>query len=134
MDLAPGATADGGARGMKAAAALVLVLAQVITWSGARADIESGVAALGRGEYDRALDEFKPAAENGDRIAQSYLGYTYQLMEQYEQAYAWYYTSAECGSVDARIERATLETKMTRARVAKATKVGTDYARRYCKH
>ena len=100
--------------------------------AGAAADTQIGLEALGRGNYDRALNEFRPAAEQGDWSAQSYLAHTYQLMENYEQAYAWFHASAECGSADARIDRSLLAAKMSPARITRAERIGRDYYLKYC--
>jgi TPR repeat protein len=113
---------------MRGLAALAIFLV-----SSAMADINAGVEALGRFNYPNALEEFRPGAENGDWAAQSFLAYTYVQMENYREAYAWYHAAAECGSLDARIERTMLEGKMTPARIEQAKELGRDYYGKYCK-
>ena len=111
---------------------LLLLLVFILMSSVCAADINDGVNALGRGKYELALVEFRPGAEEGDVSAQNFLAYTYTMLEDYEEAYAWYYLSAECGSIDADIDREVLSHKMTTDQIEKARLLGTDYLERYC--
>ena len=57
---------------------LVLTFALLIglaapAWAG----LVEGVAAYNRGDYATALREFRPLANHGDSLAQSYLGFMY---------------------------------------------------------
>ncbi len=99
----------------------------------ASADIQEGVNALGRGNYPKALTIFQPLAESGDWNAQGFLAHTYKLMEDYREAYAWYYATAKCGSKDAQIELSMLEGKVSDRDVEQGTAMGDIYYDRYCR-
>ena len=64
-------------------------------------DFEVGVEARGRGDYDRALREFRPLAEQGHAQAQVNLGILYSqgrgVPKDSVQAYAWYTLAAGQG-------------------------------------
>lgn len=111
---------------------LVLILA-LLSAEPARADIQDGVNALGRGNYPKALEIFHPLAEGGDWNAQGFLAHTYRLMENNVEAYAWYYATARCGSVDASIELELLEPKLSAESIAKGKALGENYFDRYCR-
>ena len=98
----------------------------------AHGDTRSGLDALGRGDYSTALEEFRPQAETGDLSAQGFLAHTYKQMENYREAYAWFHAAAQCGSLDARLERRILEGKMTPSRIDQAKKLGDTYYEKYC--
>ena len=98
---------------MKHGLTLVPLLIGLIVCVPGAADTESGVNALGRGQYQKALAAFLPGAEQGNPGDQNFLAHTYVLLENYEQAYAWYHLSAACGSVDAQIELAVSSRKIT---------------------
>ncbi|TDJ19602.1 MAG: hypothetical protein E2O65_03855 [Gammaproteobacteria bacterium] len=97
------------------------------------ADIQAGVNALGRGNYPKALAIFQPLAEGGDWNAQGFLAHTYKLMENDREAYAWYYTTAKCGSIDAKIELSMLEPKVSKKTIEQGKKLGDIYHDRYCR-
>jgi hypothetical protein len=94
--------------------------------------LEAGIAALGRGEYERALAIFTPLAEIGNQSAQSFLAHTYTLLEDYEHAYAWYFASAACGSTDAEVDLAILSEKVTDDQIAQGESLGKTFLDRYC--
>jgi len=75
---------------------LVLVLAAP-TW----ADYQAGVDAYHAGDYQTALKEFRPLADQGDAAAQNNLGYMYELgkgvSQDYQEALRWYRLAAEQG-------------------------------------
>ena len=100
--------------------------------STAFASNEAGVEALGRGNYELALNEFRPAAELGDVSAQNFLAYTYLMLEDYQHAYAWYHMSAECGSLDADIDRAVLARKMSDTEIERAQALGSTLLDQFC--
>lgn len=97
------------------------------------ADIQAGVNALGRGNYELALEIFQPLAEGGDWNAQGFLAHTYKLMENNREAYAWYHATAKCGSPDARIELYLLEPKLSREVIEQGKALGDIYFDRYCR-
>ena len=96
------------------------------------ADTETGVNALGRGQYDKALEAFRPGAEQGNPSDQNFLAHTYVLLEDYEEAYAWYHLSAACGSVDAEIELEVLTRKISNETIRAGRALGETYFQKYC--
>jgi cell division septation protein DedD len=64
----------------------------------ALADVKAGVDAWGRGDYDAAVREWRPAAINGDRDAQFNIGQAYKLgrgvPQDLAQAEDWYRKAA----------------------------------------
>lgn len=111
---------------------LVLIIA-LLAATPLLADIQEGVNALGRGNYPKALEIFQPLAEGGDWNAQGFLAHTYKLMENYREAYAWYYATAKCGSKDARIELSMLEYKLSATTKEQGKALGDIYHDRYCR-
>jgi TPR repeat protein len=97
------------------------------------ADIQAGVNALGRGNYPKALEIFQPLAESGDWNAQGFLAHTYKLMENHREAYAWYYSTAKCGSKDAQIELYLLEPKLSPKIIEQGKALGESYYDLYCR-
>jgi len=65
-------------------------------------DFEVGVEAWGRGDYDTALREFRPLAEQGHAQAQVNLGIMYSqgrgVPKDFVQAYRWYTLAADQGN------------------------------------
>ena len=111
---------------------IVLIIALFLALP-ARADIQQGVNALGRGNYPLALEIFQPLAESGDWNAQGFLAHTYKMMEDYREAYAWYYATAKCGSKDAQIELYMLEPKVSKKVIEQGMSLGAIYHDRYCR-
>ena len=111
---------------------IVWLLFSLVVCGESVADNNDGVNALGRGNYEQALIEFRPGAELGDVSAQNFLAYTYLMLEDYVQAYAWYHMSAECGSLDADIDREILSRKMSDTQLDKARQIGAGYLEHYC--
>lgn len=112
---------------------LILLLGGLASWHARAADTDAGINALGRGNYPKALEIFMPDAEKGDWAAQSFVAYTYERLENFEESYAWYYAAAECGSLDAEIELAVLTRKMAKPRIEKGQAIGKEYHDKYCK-
>ncbi len=81
--------------------AVVVVLAAVPAW----ADFKAGDEAYSRGDYATALKEWRPLAEQGDALAQSYLGLMYENGEDVPQDYAeairWFLRAAAQGLAEA---------------------------------
>jgi len=69
------------------------------------ADLETGVAAYERGDYETAFKEFKAAAEQGNAEAQNRLGDMYAegqgVPQDYGEAVKWYRRAAEQGDAKA---------------------------------
>ena len=71
----------------------------------AGAGFDEGGAALERGDYEIALREFRPLAEQGDAAAQFNLGLMYKdglgVAQDYAEAVRWYRKAAEQGNAAA---------------------------------
>ncbi len=65
-------------------------------------DIQTGLIAYKRGDFDTAYKEFMPLAEQGDAVAQYYLGEIYsKVMQDASIAVRWYRKAAKQGHVKA---------------------------------
>lgn len=75
----------------------VLLVAQGPVWGG----LEEGFEAVTRGDYNAALQEWRPLAEQGDANAQHNLGviyeYGYGTRQDYKKAMSWYLKAARQG-------------------------------------
>ena len=71
----------------------------------AKADFKGGLAAYQENDFKKALEEFRPLAENGHGMAQFYLGLLYGFGEGVEkdltEAVRWWRLAAEQGNVAA---------------------------------
>jgi len=67
-------------------------------------DLQKGSEAYQKGDYAKALREWRPLAEQGDANAQSNLGQMYQhgrgVVQDYEEALKWFRKSAEQRGAD----------------------------------
>ncbi len=83
----------------------VIVCVALFAGLPAFADLDKGWDAYEKGDYATALREWRPLAEQGDVIAQYYLGWLYDNGEgvelDYSQALRWYRLAAEQGDADA---------------------------------
>ena len=74
--------------------ALFLLLLTLSAW----ADFDDGQAAYKRGDYKAALQQWRPLADQGDAIAQNYLGWMYAkgmgVFQDHTEALAWYRRAA----------------------------------------
>ncbi|NIM72238.1 MAG: hypothetical protein GTO67_11080 [Gammaproteobacteria bacterium] len=113
--------------------ALILAILAMLAGGAVQADVQQGVNALGRGNYEKAREIFEPLAMTGDWNAQGFLAHTYRMMENNVEAYAWYHAMAKCGSVDARIELGILEPKLSGETIAEGKALGDIYHQRYCR-
>lgn len=86
-------------------AATILGSAMLLTAIPAKADVKAGVEAWDRGDYPKAVAEWRPAAVAGDPVAQFNMGQAYKLGRGVEmdhaQAIAWYKSAADQGHVEA---------------------------------
>ena len=84
---------------------IALVLSLVCLVVPAWADFQAGMDAKNRGDFAKALREWRPLAEQGDAHAQFYLGMLHEngdgVPEDYEKAREWYVKSAAQGDANA---------------------------------
>ncbi len=82
-------------------AVVVLIGLAAPAWAG----FDEGVAAYERGDYETALREFRPLAEQGQARAQVNLGLMYEkgqgVPQDDAEAVKWYRLAAEQGAADA---------------------------------
>ncbi len=90
-------------------------------------DFHVGVEAWGRGDYDRALREFRLLAEQGHAQAQLNLGIIYSqgrgVPKDSVQAYMWYTLAAVQGDDLAEKFKGHLEKSMTLHQLAEAQRL-----------
>ena len=84
---------------------IALVLSLVCFVVPAWANFQAGMDARNRGDFAKALREWRPLAEQGDARAQYYLGLLYEngdgVPQDYEKAREWYEKSAAQGEANA---------------------------------
>ncbi len=94
-------------------------------------DSEFGVEAWGRGDYDRAVQEFRPLAEQGHAQAQVNLGIMYSqgrgVPKDYVQAYRWYTLAAGQGDDLAGKFKDHLEKSMTLDQLAEEQRLAREW-------
>ena len=92
---------------------------------------QAGLDAYERGDYDTALKEFRPLAEQGDPLAQSYLGGMYAegegLPKDYVLAHMWMNLAAAKGVQEAVKGRGLLEKNMTPAQIGRAQRLAREW-------
>jgi len=97
----------------------------------AETDFEVGVEAWGRGDYDRAVQEFRSLAEQGHAQAQVNLGIIYSqgrgVLKDPVQAYRWYTLAASQGDDLAEKFKDHLEKSMTLDQLAKAQRLAREW-------
>jgi hypothetical protein len=81
----------------------IMVLPLLLTMHGlASGGINTGHTAYSQGNYDTALQEWRPLAEQGNAGAQLNLGYMYDngygVPQSYKEAIKWYRKAAEQGN------------------------------------
>ena len=78
--------------------ALLLIFSCATAWA---ADFDKGLVAARAGDFVTALAEWKPLAEQGDAVAQFYLGVMYAngegVLEDDKEAVKWFKLAAEQG-------------------------------------
>ena len=76
----------------------LLIFSCATAWA---ADFDKGLAAARAGDFATALAEWKPLAEQGDAVAQFYLGVMYAngegVLEDDKEAVKWFKLAAEQG-------------------------------------
>jgi len=92
---------------------------------------QKGLDAYERGDYDTALKEFRPLAEQGDPLAQANLGGMYAegegLLKDYVLAHMWANLAAAQGLESASEMRDHLEKAMTPAQIAGAQRLAREW-------
>ena len=87
------------------AATLAVVGALLFSAGSSWADYDDGLAAYNRGDYATAFQEWRPLAEQGDALAQQYLGNMYAtgrgVLENDAEAVKWYGKAAAQGHASA---------------------------------
>ncbi len=95
------------------------------------ADFQAGQDAYDRGDYDTALKEFRPLAEQGYPLAQATLGFMYAkgqgVPQDYIQAYMWASLAAAQGDEDAVEGLERLEEKMSSDQIAQAQRLAREW-------
>jgi len=85
--------------------ATLLISFSLISFPSWAADFKKGVFAYESGDYETALREWVPLAEQGDINAQTNLGFMYSegqgVPQDYNTAVKWYTLAAEQGGMDA---------------------------------
>ena len=94
-------------------------------------DFEVGVEAWGRGDYDRAVQEFRLLAEQGHAQAQVNLGIIYSqgrgVLKDSVQAYRWYTLAAGQGGELAGKFKDHLEKSLTLEQLAEAQRLAREW-------
>ncbi len=97
----------------------------------AETDFEVGVEAWGRGDYDRAVQEFRLLANQGHAQAQVNLGIIYSqgrgVPKDNVQAYRWYTLAANQGDDLAEKFKDHLEKSMTPTQLAEAQRLAREW-------
>lgn len=119
--------------GMKPFVAMIFLVVTVLVTSiggAVAADLDKGFAAAKRGDYETALCEFTPLAEQGDAKAQLNLGVMYDnvqgVLKDYVYAHMWANIAAMNGNERRMAVRDLLEKIMPPAQIAKAKTLARD--------
>lgn len=90
----------------------ILLLVCLLLSGGAQADLQAGITAYQAGNFESALQEFKPLAAKGNADAQVNLGFLYArgqgVKQDYKEALIWYRKAAEQGQPDAQFNLGSL--------------------------
>ncbi len=107
--------------------AVVVVLVAVPAWAG----FQAGKDAYYRGDYDTALKEWRPLAEQGFASAQNNLAKMYRRGEGVPKddvlAHMWWSLAAAQGDELARINRDRLTEQMTPVQLAEAQRLAREW-------
>ena len=83
------------------------LIAHVCRWCGNSAGLDAGLKAAQAGDFQTALKEWKPLADQGHAYAQYYLGLMYAngegVVEDDAEAVRWYRLAADQGLADAQV-------------------------------
>ncbi len=101
----------------------VLLITLLLGTPACTAYSQKGLDAFQRGDYETALREWRPLAEQGNARAQTALGLMYAegqgVSQDYETAVKWYRLAAEQGFASAQNNLRDLEKQIARERVAR---------------
>ena len=124
---------------MRFALAVTMVLALPAPgWAG----FDEGTAAYERGDYETALQEWQPLAEQGDAEAQLSLGFAYATgqgaSQDYVQAHKWFALAASRSSASGKVlrdiaveHRDRAAAMMTPDQIAEAQKLAREWAEQH---
>ena len=85
------------------ALAVGLLQSLVLAPAAARADMQAGWQAYTAGDYEAAIREWQPLAEDGDYQAAYALGMAFQIKGEPASAVPWYEQAASAGLAEAQI-------------------------------
>jgi TPR repeat protein len=110
---------------------LPLTILAILLTSLAHADFQDGVDAYDRKDYETALKEWQPLAEEGDALAQYNLGVMYAngqgVPQDYVQAHMWVNLAAAQGYEMAVKGREILTKGMTSNQIAEAQRLAREW-------
>ena len=95
------------------ALALGLLQSLVLAPAAARADMQAGWQAYTAGDYEAAIREWQPLAEDGDYQAAYALGMAFQIKGEPASAVPWYEQAASAGLAEAQILLGTIYARAT---------------------
>ena len=95
---------------MRIPSVLALFTSCLLLSANVTADFEKGLTAYEAGDYEAAIQEWKPLAEQGNADAQNNLGVIYEngrgVIQDYKEAVKWYTKAAEQGVANAQFNLA----------------------------
>jgi hypothetical protein len=112
-------------------ATLAVVGALLFAAGFAWADFDDGLAAAQRGDYATAFREFLPLAEQGNRMAQTNLGFMYAtgtgVPKNIDNAYMWFSLAKAQGDESAATNLDIVKNRMTPADISKAQALASEW-------
>ena len=115
------------------ARALALFL---LSWSvsGQAQDFQKGMEAFDQGDFQTALEEWRPLAEQGDADAQFGLGVLYRdgtgVIQSYIDAHMWFNIAASAGNESAKGSRDRVATEMSQDDLVRAQRLARECVER----
>ena len=110
---------------------VLLSIALVFTVSPLHAGFEEGLEAYSAGEYPKAFEEYRSAAETGDERAYGFLGGLYLygrgIERDFQMAYVWFGMASLMGDKNAEKFQRTTASAMTLEQIGDAEKVLAKY-------
>lgn len=92
---------------MRALSGLILTIFFAVASSTALAGLQEGISAYKNGNYPSAINELRPLANNGNAVAQYWLGVMHSdekgVQRDDQQAMSWYQKAAEQGNTEAQL-------------------------------